>query len=39
MGDLRMIRATEKNQAGEGNDRAEAQMGVLGLLLVATRVF
>lgn len=29
----------EKNQAGEGNERAEAQMGVLGLLLVATGVF
>ena len=34
-----LIRATEKNQAGEGSDRAEAQTGILGLLLVATGVF
>lgn len=34
-----LIRATEKNQAREGNDRAEAQMGALGLFLVATGVF
>ena len=34
-----LIRGREKNQAGEGSDRAEAQTGILGLLLVATGVF